>query len=116
MSKKPETLFKEKIAPLLKALPRSWWLKTQLVAIRGIPDYLGCVNGHFVALELKKSARDNPDALQGWVLEKITQAGGLALKCDPENFEQIYAVLIQMATAKIMVRTPNRKAKQDSGH
>jgi hypothetical protein len=101
MAKKPETLFKEKIRPQLDALKNSWWVKTQMVCIRGIPDLLGCVNGYFIALELKsgeKEARLAP--LQGYILRKITKAGGLALEVTPEDWDDVYEVLKILASGK----------------
>jgi len=91
--KKPETLFKERIAPKLKALPNSWWFKTQQVALRGIPDFVGVVNGRFVALELKKSANAPASKLQAYILLKISKAGGIGRFVTPENWEAVFADL-----------------------
>jgi hypothetical protein len=109
--KKPETRFKEKIRPLLDALPRSWWVKTQMVALRGIPDMLGCVNGHFIAMELKVD--DVPDALQEWNLDKIAKANGVPLTVTPENWEQVYQTLLGVALGKLNLKPemPDEPAK-----
>ena len=94
MPKQPETLFKEKIKPLLEAIPCSWWTKISQRSIRGTPDFLGCIRGHFVALELKKSKADTADPLQRWNLARIQNlAGGLSFVVCPENWEEVYAVL-----------------------
>ena len=94
MPKKPETLFKERIQPLLKATPNSWWFKTQQIATIGIPDILGCVNGRFVAIELKRDQREagkRQHALQRYVIGLINEAGGYATLCYPENFHEVLA-------------------------
>ena len=93
--KKPETKFKERIYPLLKRLPNTWVRKIQQVAIRGIPDFLMCVNGHFVALELKVDGR--LERLQGWNIGKIMNAKGTAIVVTPTNWEEVYERLQKMA-------------------
>lgn len=88
-----ETKFKNKIRPLLNAIPNSIWFKIQQVSLRGVPDFLGCINGRFVALELKKDSKSRPTPLQVKVLLDITKAGGYSWIVCPENFEEIYAQL-----------------------
>lgn len=97
MASKPETVFKNRIRPLLDALPNSWWFKTQQVSLRGIPDMIGCLNGQFVALELKKDAKAPIGKLQVHILEKIADAGGFSAVVYPENWEEIYGVLRKMS-------------------
>lgn len=97
MAKKPETLFKERIYPKLKTLPNTWVVKIQQVAKRGTPDFLLCINGLFVAIELKKSVDEEPDALQEWNLENIADCGGAAMVAYPENWDATYTVLQKLA-------------------
>ena len=97
MAKKPETLFKERIRPKLKKIPHSWWEKIQQVGIRGTPDFLGCVCGVFVALELKKDEKSKIDPLQVHKLKLIANAGGVAFVVSPENWEEVYAELLALA-------------------
>lgn len=97
MAKKPETLFKEKIKPRIESLPFSWWLKTQMLALLGIPDYIGCIDGRFVAMELKRSEKQMPTKLQQYVLNKINEAGGLGIRCNPQNFEEVFLSLKGLA-------------------
>jgi len=105
MAKKPETLFKEKIRPQLDALKNSWWVKTQMRSIRGIPDLLGCVNGYFIALELKTDDKRSELApLQGYILRKITKAGGIALEVTPETWDDTYQILRILASGQARVR------------
>lgn len=92
---KPETLFKDRFAPHLKCIPFSYWIKTQMVAVLGIPDFLGCVQGRFVAIELKKDAQTKPSKLQKYVMQKIVEAGGLAFVASPENASEVIEALEQ---------------------
>lgn len=89
MAKKPETLFKEKVLEELRTLPHSYWIKIQQVTLKGVPDILGVINGRFIALELKKDAKEKPEKLQEYVLNEVNKAGGIALVTSPENFEGI---------------------------
>lgn len=101
MSKKPETNFKERITPYLKKLERTWFVKTQMIAVCGIPDFLLCVNGQFVAIELKKDEHEEPSKLQSWVLRKIIAAGGIGLVVYPRNWNAIHKILVKLASAEV---------------
>lgn len=105
--KQPETKFKEKVLPLLRALPNSWFIKTQMVALLGIPDILGCLNGHFVALELKKSRTEAEKKhgrvrLQGHILMQIRNVGGYGEFLYPENWDEIYSQLSHISDRRQM--------------
>ena len=56
-----------------------------------------CLNGVFVAIELKKDAGAHIDKLQKYKLSQISQAGGIALVVHPENWETAYQFLQQIA-------------------
>jgi hypothetical protein len=88
----PESKFKIKVRAHLDTIPRSFFFKTQMVSLRGIPDFIGLINGRFVALELKVG-KNKLDALQRWVLSKIAGAGGVAIELRPENLEETIALL-----------------------
>ena len=53
----------------------------------GTPDIIACVNGHFVAVEVK-AENGKPSELQLYHLEQIENAGGLAFLLYPKDFEQ----------------------------
>lgn len=97
MAIKPETKFKNKIRPLLENLPNTAIFKIQQISIRGVPDFLLCVNSKFVALELKKSCKDKPTPLQSHILDKIQLAGGEAYVVCPENWESVFRTLTRIA-------------------
>lgn len=107
MSKKPETKFKERIVPLLNALPDSWWEKIQQRTIRGTPDVIGVINGLIIALELKADGDEKPDALQLYKLDMIRQAGGYARVVHPDNWDEVYRELCSIAQTHI----PRPRAK-----
>lgn len=97
MSKKQETIFKERIYPELKALPFTWVVKVQQVTKRGTPDFILCVAGVFCAIELKKSSKEAPDALQEYNLDLIGKCGGLSIVMYPENEVKVIAYLKRFA-------------------
>lgn len=53
----------------------------------GTPDLLCCVNGHFVAVEVK-AEKGRPSPLQKYNIDKISKAGGTAYILYPKDFEQ----------------------------
>ena len=87
--KKLETLFKDRVMKFLEDIPKSYFVKNQGVSTRGLPDIFGCINGRFIALELKKSGKEREDQLQTYILERITKGGGLAFYLTPENFDEV---------------------------
>lgn len=100
MAQQKETTFKKRIRPLLKALPNTWFVKTQQRSLRGTPDFLMCVAGKFVALELKRSAKEKPDPLQDHNLKLIRDAGGVGLVVFPENWNEVFDQLKIIAGGK----------------
>lgn len=93
MAKKPETAFKEKFAKFLESLPGIWFFKTNEMSVRGIPDFIICIHGRFLAIELKAENENQTSALQDWVLEQIAEAGGMAIVCCPNTFGQVKKIL-----------------------
>jgi hypothetical protein len=73
----------------LKALKGCWFVNIQQVAIRGIPDRIGCINGKFFALELKVGKCAKRARLQIYIVNKIKSAGGFAEFVYPENLEEV---------------------------
>lgn len=75
-----------------------------MVAVRGIPDFLMCVNGQFVALELKKDQSEQADWLQQYHIAEITKAGGWATIVSPETWDQVYSILCRMARGELSLK------------
>jgi hypothetical protein len=97
MAQKPETIFKERVLKDLRALPSTYAVKIQQQAIRGTPDILACVNGWFVAIELKKDDKAKTDKRQDYELKKIDEAGGMALVAHPLNWPGMLARIKRLA-------------------
>lgn len=53
----------------------------------GIPDLLACINGHFVAIEVK-AQNGKPSELQLYQCEKIRKSGGFAFILYPSGFNK----------------------------
>jgi hypothetical protein len=92
VSRKPETLFEEKVRDDLALLKGGWFFKLMAGSIRGLPDRVGCLKGRFIALELKVGP-NRADKLQGWTLGKLKAAGAYTAVVTPENWGKIYAEL-----------------------
>lgn len=58
----------------------------------GIPDILCCVNGVFVAIEVKAS-NGRPSELQKLNVKRINKSGGIGVFLYPEGFEQFKEIL-----------------------
>lgn len=67
-----------------------------MVATRGIPDLIICVNGKFVAWELKVK-KNKATKLQEHNLNKIREAKGVALVITPDNFTYHYSIIDRLA-------------------
>ena len=66
---------------ILQHFPGSWMVKIHggPMQAAGIPDLIGCVEGRFVALEVKLPGGKHPvSPLQTQVLRQIKRAGGVA--------------------------------------
>lgn len=87
MAQKPETLFAKKVDEDLKVLGGVWF-NIQQASINGTPDRLGCLNGVFVALELKVQNND-ATRLQDFYLAQIKKHKGFSATVNPKNWDNI---------------------------
>jgi very-short-patch-repair endonuclease len=74
-----ESSLYDSITKRLKLRPRLWYLKIHgsIFQRAGIPDYIGCDDGRFFAIEVKKPG-EQPRKLQIVILDRIRAAGGVA--------------------------------------
>lgn len=89
MARTPERKFRDKVVTWLKQLPNIAIFSIQQKALKGTPDLLCCVNGTFVALELKSSEKAKVSALQNFYIEYIKRANGVAMIVFPENWDKV---------------------------
>ncbi len=65
------------------------------MAICASPDFLLCVNGQFVAMELKDTG-GRLTKLQEYKLGEIARCGGISIVCSPENWEATKEMLVKL--------------------
>jgi hypothetical protein len=99
MAEKAETRFKNKVRADLASLKNTWFVKIQQQTIRGTPDFLLCVNGVFVAIELK-TAKGKLDRLQEFNLDQIIKARGISIVATPKMWDGIFNQLIEISEGR----------------
>lgn len=75
----------------------------------GIPDLLACVNGYFVAIEVKAST-GHPSDLQLYNRKKIREAGGISLVLYPHQFDDFKLLIDDL------IERPQRLDWNDQKH
>lgn len=83
-----EKIFENKIKKFLTehgAWYIKYWAGSQFTK-EGIPDILSCINGYFVAIEVK-GPTGRPTPLQLHTIREIRNAGGFAFVLYPSAFE-----------------------------
>jgi pantoate kinase len=98
MAQTPEAKVKAKIKAILKehnvyyAMPIGTGYGNS-----GVPDFLCCVNGYFVAIEAK-AGKGEPTALQWKNLSEINKAGGYTLVITETNLDYLLKVINECKT------------------
>lgn len=97
--------FQKIVKKRLDALDNCYYFVKEAATIRGIPDIVGCRNGHFFALEVKKSrseAQKNTGriVLQKHTLRQIGLANGLGYIVHPENLDDVLVDLTKCSDRK----------------
>lgn len=80
-----EKVLVKKIRKKLVATFGGFWVKLHggLFQAVGLPDLIGCVRGRFIGIEVKVPGKlHNVTARQQYILDAITEAGGLAFATD----------------------------------
>lgn len=96
MATKPETQFRKKVRSDLTKLAQLggpiFFEAIQQRAIKGSPDYILCVRGHFIALELKAPG-GSISPIQEAKLNAIGRASGTAFLVEPSGWAEVYGVI-----------------------
>lgn len=83
----------------LDPVPDLYYFVKEALALRGIPDIIGCYKGRFFAWELKRSAKEASKTSGRIVLQKhflghINRAGGIGEIVHPDNLDQKLSELL----------------------
>lgn len=92
MAQKPETVFKSKVQKDLSSLKNTWFTKIQQQTIVGTPDFIGCINTRFFAIELKTD-EGKLSKLQEYNLAQIKNAGGISIVTMPSIWQDTFQFL-----------------------
>ena len=95
-----EKNFENKIKYYLKSIG-AYFIKTHgdRFSRIGTPDIIACVNGHFVAVEVKATT-GKPSELQIYHIEQIKKAGGYGVILYPKDFENFKKVCENLLTSQ----------------
>ena len=94
-----EKVFENKIKAFLKS-KGAYFIKNHgdRFSRVGVPDIIACVNGHFVAVEVK-AENGKPSELQLYHLDEIRKAAGHAFLLYPKDFENFKNFLENLLTS-----------------
>jgi pantoate kinase len=93
MARTPEALVKKKIRAILDAEGIYYAMPIGTgYGNSGVPDFLCCVDGFFLAIEAK-AGKGKTTALQDAHIEKIRKAGGGACVINETNLERLPNIL-----------------------
>lgn len=71
-----------------------YWAGSQFTK-SGVPDILACVDGYFVAIEVK-GPNGIPSELQLHTIKKIREAGGFAFVLYPSGFDEFKKFILNL--------------------
>ena len=93
MAATPEKKVKDKVVTQLKALGAYYFYPvTGGFGASGVPDIIVCYKGRFFGLECKANG-NKPTPLQQLNIDKINDAGGIALVIDEHNMNEVKTIL-----------------------
>jgi Holliday junction resolvase len=96
MASTPEKRVKEKIVKVLKEEGVYYFFPaTHGFGRSGVPDIICCVNGHFLAIEVK-AGTNKPTALQVREIEAIRRCNGVAVVANDENWDMVRGLVHNM--------------------
>lgn len=100
MPKTPEGKVKDDVKKILEALNAYSFMPYMAGMGRaGIPDFVCCIKGRFVAIECK-SGLNEPTALQRKELRAIKESGGITLVVNEGSIRGLYEFLQNIQEAK----------------
>ena len=89
----PEAAVKKQVKKILEELECYYFMPPANGYGRaGIPDFVGCLKGQFIAIEAK-AGKGKTTALQDREIEKIKRSGGFAIVVNEENLDSLKTTL-----------------------
>lgn len=93
----PEGKVKKKVTDILKKHDVYYFFPaTGGYGRSGVPDIVCCFHGRFLAIECKANG-NNPTALQTREMDKINEAGGMAIVVRDTDYELLDKLLVDLA-------------------
>jgi len=93
MATTPEAKVKAKIKAILKVYDIYYAMPIGTgYGNSGVPDFLCCVNGRFLAIEAK-AGKGKTTALQDKNIKQIIVSGGLAIVVNEDNIQELESLL-----------------------
>ena len=94
MAATPEKKVKDKVVKILKEHDVYYFFPaTYGMGRSGVPDIVCCYKGCFLAIECK-AGRNTTTALQDREIQRIRDAGGIALVVNEDNIEEVRNLII----------------------
>lgn len=89
----PEKRFEQKIKDFISS-QNGWYVKffANKMTKSGIPDILACINGYFIAIEVK-AENGEPSELQIHHCKLIRESGGFSFIVYPSGFEKLKEII-----------------------
>jgi Holliday junction resolvase len=96
MASTPEKKVKDKVVGILKEEEVYYFFPaTHGFGRSGVPDIVCCVNGYFLAIEVK-AGTNKPTALQVREIEAIRRCNGVAVVANDENWDMVRGLVHKM--------------------
>ena len=91
-----EKNFENKIKRYLDSL-ECWHVKffANAYTKSGIPDLLACINGYFVAIEVK-AENGSPSVLQKYNVERLNRENGFAVVVRPSQWDDLKLMIMSL--------------------
>lgn len=86
----PEADVKREVKKLLQSYGAYWYMVVPGgFGRRGVPDFLVCHNGRFLAVETKAKGICKPSPFQAQEMEAIQAAGGTSMVTNARNIDEL---------------------------
>jgi Holliday junction resolvase len=96
MAATPEKKVKDKVVGILKEEGVYYFFPaTHGFGRSGVPDIVCCVNGYFLAIEVK-AGTNKPTALQVREIEAIRRSNGIAVVANDQNWDMVRGLVRKM--------------------